>query len=271
MTPHFRLVALGGLLLAGMTAIGGYAIGQGPVADANAAEAQAVESSPVAGLDREALREEIRALLREEPELVIAAIEEFQLREQQRRQDMIAQALPQFLPQVEELVTRGERVLIHEGEDADITLLEFSDYDCGYCRRLQPEIKALLKSDPKIRHVVKALAMIGTPYPEMAITAASAQGDQAKVTAFHEAMMTSESQLTKPKVLEIAAEVGLDAAQIERDAESPEVRARIQRTLDIARALDINGTPALIFPDRLASFVTVDQLQAIIADIRAKR
>lgn len=264
-TAQTRLFATGGALLAALMAVGLLATGDGRAEDAAAAPAPA---EAAAGGD---FRAQLIDLLEKEPEIVIAAIERFQLRQQEERQQQIAQALPQFIPQIERLVSDGERVLIQGDEKGDLTLIEFADYNCGVCRRVQPEIQAFLEADPKVRHVVKALAYIGSPYPELAIVAAAEQGDDAKVAAFHRAMMSTDGRLTNEKVLEIAGEVGLDAKQIEADIEKPSVQERVQRTIGIARALEIEGTPALIFPDRITSYVTTADMTAIAEDIRASR
>ena len=263
-TAETRLFATGGILLATLLAVGLFATGDSRAENvAGAADREVAASGD--------FRAQLIDLLEKEPEIVIAAIERFQLRQQEERQRQIAEALPQFIPQIEKLVTEGERVLVQGDEKGDLTLIEFADYNCGVCRRVQPEIQAFLKADPKIRHVVKALAYIGSPYPELAIVAAAEQGDDAKVAAFHRAMMSSDGQLSNQKVLELAGEVGLDAKKIAADVESPSVQERVQRTIGIARALEIEGTPALIFPDRITSFVTADDMAAIAEEIRAAR
>ena len=272
MTAQSRLFATGGFLSAALVAIGVLSAGTGVHATGDEATTEAGSASATSGaLSKSEFREQLMEILKEEPEIVIQAIELYQLREEQRRQDQIAQALPQFIPQIENLVERGERVLVQGNPKGDVTLIEFADYNCGVCRRVQPEIQAFLAADPNVRHVVKALAYIGSPYPELAIVAAAQQGNDAKVAAFHRAMMASEERLTNEKVLEIAGSVGLDTGRIAADVESEAVAQRVQRTIGVARALDIQGTPALIFPDRITSFVTSDEMTAIAADVRGSR
>lgn len=234
-------------------------------------EAGSAPGGPNQGFDQERLRAEMRALLDDEPGLVVNALRAYELLEEQRRQEQIAQALPQLLPEVERLVARGERVMIQGAAEGDITLLELADYNCGVCRAVQPEIQAFLAADPKIRHVVKALPYIGSPYPEHAIAAAALQGDEQKVAAFHWAMMSHEGGLDEGRVLALAAEVGLDAQRLATDIETRPVTDRVERTFNLARALGIRGTPALIFPDRISAYATSAELTAIAAEIRASR
>lgn len=234
-----------------------------------AQDAAATPPSEMTAAERAALRAEIKAFLLEEPEILAEMQQALQEKEEKLRQEHLAKVLPQVLPEVEKLITKGERVL-DQGPADGVTMIEMADYNCPVCRAVQPEIAAFLKADPKIRHVVKALAYIGSPYPEQAIVAASLQGDEEKVAAFHRAMMAADD-LDDARVLEIAAEVGLDADKIKADIGGDAVRGRVQRTYGLARALDIRGTPALIFPDRITAYATADELETIAQEIRAKR
>lgn len=263
MTAQFRLLTTGGLLAAALLSIGAYAT--------HANEAAAPGPTAAAAIGKDALREQLRALLLEEPEIVIEAINAYQQREEERRAEQIAAALPNYLKEVEKLVEAGERVMVQGDPNGDITLVEFADYNCPVCRQVQPQIREFLKGDPKIRHVVKALAYIGSPFPEMAITAAAKQGDQEKVIALHNEMMGFDGRLSNDDVLAMAAKVGLDAERIKKEANDPDVRARLERTIAIARALNIEGTPALVFPDRITSYATSEELTAIVSEIRATR
>lgn len=243
----------------------------------------AAEETSAPKPDREALRAEIRALLQEEPELVAPGIRLFQEKlleerrqaeEEARRQQNAADGLllSQLLPELESGVAAGERVLVQGDENGDVTLIEFSDYNCAFCRRVQPTIQALLSTDKKIRHVVKLLPFIGSEYPEFAMVAAGLQGDQAKTTAFHQAMMAYQGQLDEAQVLEIAAEVGLDAARLAKDVDDPSVVERLSKNIEFARQVNIEGTPALVLPDRIArGAYPLETLTAMISEIRESR
>lgn len=242
-----------------------------PASAQNAAEsASGAPASEMSPAERAALRAEVRAFLLEEPELIQEAMAALEDKQEKARRDAIAKILPQVLPEVEKLVAKGERVLAQGPEDADLTVIEMADYNCPVCRAVQPEIAEFLKADPKVRHVVKALAYIGSPLPEQAIVAAGLQGDDAKVAAFHSAMMASDD-LDDARVMELAGEVGLDVEKLKADISSDIVRERVKRTYGLARALDIRGTPALIFPDRISAYATAEELAAIAAEIRAAR
>lgn len=238
-------------------------------APASAQSSGETAPSEMSAEERAALRAEIRAFLLEEPELLSEMQQALQQQQEQRRRDLLAKVLPQVLPDVEKMIAEGERVMIQGPADSDVTIIELTDYNCPYCRRLQPELLAFLEADPSVRHVVKALPYIGPPLPEQAIAAAAMQADEAKVVAFHRAMMDA-SQLDEPEVMMLAEEAGLDSDKLRADMESDAVAERLNRTLGLARALDIRGTPALILPDRIVSgLVNADELAAVIAEIRA--
>lgn len=238
-----------------------------------AAADEAAEGAPATSYDdaaREALRAEIRAFLLEEPELVEEAIFELRRKRDAEQRAHLAQVLPQFLPEVEALIASGERVLVQGAEDGDVTIIELTDYNCGFCKRLQGEISALIESDANVRHVVKAVPYFGSPFPEQAIVAASLQADQETVSAFHTAMMESDG-LDDEMVLLLAESVGLDSEKLVVDMESPEVVARLRRTLGIFESLGFQGTPAVIYPDRTGAYAPTAELAAIVAEIRDAR
>lgn len=268
MKKSFLRIAAAGLAV-GAAAIALIVAGAGLPERAKADDGAA---GPLAYSDeaRAALREEIRAFLMEQPEIVEEAFYELRRKRETERQEHLARVLPQFLPEVEALVARGERVLVQGDAEGDVTIIELTDYNCGFCKRLQGEIAALIERDPKVRHVVKAVPYFGSPFPEQAIVAASLQADQAKITEFHQAMMESDG-LDDQQVLDIAAIVGLDPERLLADMQSPEVEGRLRRTLGIFESLGFQGTPAVIYPDRVGAYAPTDELAAIVSEIRASQ
>ncbi|MEL6980563.1 MAG: DsbA family protein [Pseudomonadota bacterium] len=257
--------------LAAACVVGGLAAAALTLGSASQADEAKPEGSGAYSAEaREALREEIRAFLMEEPELVEAAIFELRRKREAEEREHLARVLPQFLPEVEALVAKGERVLVQGDADGDVTIIELTDYNCGFCKRLQGEIAALIERDPKVRHVVKAVPYFGSPFPEQAIVAASLQGDQAQITEFHQMMMESDG-LDDQQVLQIAEVIGFDVDKLVADMESPEVEGRLRRTLGIFQSLGFQGTPAVIYPDRVGAYAPTDELAAIVSEIRESR
>lgn len=127
----------------------------------------------------------------------------------------------------------------------EITLIEFYDYRCGYCKRAASAVTELQKEDPRVRVVYKDLPILGEP-SEIAAKAALASQVQGKHQAFHEALLASQAEMTKEEILKIAADVGLDATRLEADMANPEWQAVIEKNRVLANELGISGTPGFI-------------------------
>ncbi len=126
-----------------------------------------------------------------------------------------------------------------------LTLVEFFDYRCGYCKRAAGAVTQLQKDDPQVRVVYKDFPILGEA-SELAAKAALASRAQGKHQAFHEALLASKNELTRDELLRIAVDVGLEAARLDADMASPEWQTIIERNRSLAKDLGITGTPAFI-------------------------
>jgi protein-disulfide isomerase len=135
--------------------------------------------------------------------------------------------------------------------NGEITLVEFYDYRCGFCKRVAGAVTQLQKEDPRVRVVYKDYPILGEA-SELAAKAALASKAQGKHQAFHEALLATKSEMTRDEVLRIAAEVGLDAKKLDADMANPEWQAVIDRNRTLAKALGITGTPAFVSGMELA-------------------
>jgi protein-disulfide isomerase len=129
--------------------------------------------------------------------------------------------------------------------NVDVTVVEFFDYRCGYCKRAAGAVTQLQKEDPRVRIVYKDLPILGEA-SELAAKAALASRAQGKHQAFHEALLASKAEMTKEEVLHIAGEVGLDTKRLEADMANPEWQTVIDRNRALAKDLGISGTPGFI-------------------------
>jgi protein-disulfide isomerase len=129
--------------------------------------------------------------------------------------------------------------------NGDVTLVEFFDYRCGFCKRAAGAVTQLQKEDPRVRVVYKDFPILGEP-SELAAKAALASKAQGKHQAFHEALLASKSEMNKDEVLRIASDVGLDANRLEADMANPEWQTVIDRNRALAKDLGISGTPGFI-------------------------
>lgn len=151
----------------------------------------------------------------------------------------------------------------------DVTLVEFFDARCGYCKVVHPVIVEAISKDPGLRVVMKDFPILG-PLSTLAARALLAAHRQGKHAALHDALMRLRGEPTEAALQAEAARAGVDWARARVDMEAPEVMARIERNLALARALMVEGTPALVIGDRLIpGAVDLAALQAAVAGARA--
>ena len=152
-----------------------------------------------------------------------------------------------------------------------ITLYEFSDYNCGYCKRVFEPIQQLVRDNPDVRLVIKEFPILSQS-SLVAAKAAIAAEMQGKFGDYHIAMMTYRGQITDAVVMRMAAQAGVDIEQLKSDMESPKTMAIIQRTREAAAALEINGTPGLVVGDTVVpGAIGLDELVKLIAEERNKQ
>ena len=147
----------------------------------------------------------------------------------------------------------------------EITLVEFYDYRCGFCKKAASAVTELQKVDPRVRVVYKDLPILGEP-SELAAKAALASQAQGKHQAFHEALLASHADMTKESILKIAVKVGLDAKRLEADMTNPKWQTVIDRNRALARELGISGTPGFIVGNELVpGWLDLNGLKELIA------
>jgi protein-disulfide isomerase len=151
----------------------------------------------------------------------------------------------------------------------DVTIVEFFDTRCPYCRKLEPAMAELLEQDRGVRLIYKDLPILGPPsvLGSKAILAAQRQGGYEKLRA---AIMSAPPQTTKPMIREAALQLGLDWKRLEHDMDDPAIQARIDTNLKLAHAIGIDGTPALVIGGELIpGAVELVELQKQVGAARA--
>ena len=152
----------------------------------------------------------------------------------------------------------------------DATLVEFFDYRCPYCKRMNPTLRELLAADRKLRIVYKEFPILG-PVSVAAARAALAAHVQGQYEAFHNAMMAATGEITEDTVYRIAGSVGLDLVRLKRDMASPQIAAAVKANLDLANALDIHGTPTFVVGDQIVpGAIDRSAIEDLVAGARKK-
>jgi protein-disulfide isomerase len=132
----------------------------------------------------------------------------------------------------------------------DVTVVEFFDYNCSYCKRAMSDMLDLLKNDGKLKFVLKEFPVLGEGSMQAAQVAAAVRMQDKtggkKYLEFHQKLLGGRGQADKARALAAAKEVGLDVARIEKDMASEEVKATIEENFKLAEALGLNGTPSYV-------------------------
>ena len=223
------------------------------------------DSPPTPAIDKEAIGQIVREYLIEHPEVLEEAMQVLRMRREVADRERGRAAI----------IENGEALLAHPispvsgNPEGDITVVEFFDYRCGYCKRAFPSVMALLEGDDGVRVVWKEFPILG-PVSHFAARAAMASDRQGLYHEFHVAVMGAEEELTEDVVIEFATAVELDVERLRLDMEDPAIEAYLGETRQLARALGITGTPAFVIGDTLVPGV-VDEatLRAMVADARA--
>jgi len=167
-------------------------------------------------------------------------------------------------------VLRDPDVPVTGNLEGDISIVEWFDYQCPYCRKLEPELRQVVQDDGKVRLVLKDWPILG-PVSVVAARMALACKFQDKYHQAHDAMMGVSSRLTEPRIAELLAEAGIDVDRARRDLDTnaKTIDAILARNADQARAFSFKGTPSFIVGKfRVPGVLTMAQFEQVIADAR---
>ena len=231
--------------------------------------ALALDLDQMSDAERDAFRAEIRNYLLENPEVIMEAVAVLEQRqaEAQSKDD-------------EDLVRVNAEDIFEDGyswvggnPEGDITLVEFMDYRCGYCRRAFDEVHDLLDSDGNIRFIVKEFPILGEESvlaSRFAIATQQLNGDEA-YKSVHDALMTYTGAITETSLGRIADTLGLDPMVILDHMNSDEVSEIISKNHELAQRLSISGTPSFVMANQmLRGYMPADEMQKIAEEIRTQ-
>lgn len=231
--------------------------------------AQAVDLNAMSDAERAAFRAEIRAYLMENPEVIVEAINALEAR----------QAAAQAQADVELVQVNADDIFedgyswVGGNPDGDITLVEFMDYRCGFCRRAAPEVAKLLENDGNIRWIVKEFPILGDASllsSRFAVATKQIAGDDA-YKQVHDVLLEFGGDVTDVALRRIGDGLALDTDAILAHMDDPRVTEEIAATRALAQRLQISGTPTFVLGDELLrGFLPADQMALIVAEKRAE-
>ncbi len=243
--------------------VGAAALALGFCAGSARHPAATVEAAP----SPQAMENVVRNYLLQNPEILVEAQSALETKQAEAQQ-----------AQAKQVIAANKDALFNSGHDAvfgnpkgDVTVVEFFDYNCGYCKRAMPDMMAILKNDPNVRFVMKEFPILG---PDSVRAHIVAQAFKAlmpeKYQQYHLLLLGGQDRATEESAIADAVSLGADEAQLRAKMKDPAVTSAFQATYKIAQQLNINGTPSYIIGDELIpGAVGVDGLVERIAAVRA--
>lgn len=204
----------------------------------------------------------IKGYLMEHPEVILQSVASAQQRQQLVQAEQAKQALVTY----RDKLFADPLAPIAGNPVGDLVLVEFFDYQCGYCKAVHPDVLKLVETEKRARIVLKEFPILG-PASVIASKAALAARAQGKYEPLHNALMVHREQLDEATVFKLAASVGLDTEVLKRDMESPVVLRIIAENQALAASLGIRGTPAFLTPNRMSpGAIKLDEMKRMLAE-----
>ena len=220
--------------------------------------------SNAAEMPKDEFERRIHDYLLAHPEIILQSVNQLEARQKAAAETEV-QAL---IKDRAEEIFRDAATPVSGNPNGDVTLVEFFDYNCPYCRQVAPVMSKAEEADPKLRIAYKEFPILG-PNSTFAAKAALAANKQGKYVAFHRALYQVRGPVDPGKVKEVAVAVGLDLDRLNTDMTDPSIQTAIEKNLALAQALRINGTPGFIMGDQVLRGATdLEKLQAMIRTAR---
>ena len=214
---------------------------------------------------RAAVEALIERYIQENPDHILDSVRQYREREETR----IAAEQQSNLSNLKREIQFDPAAPVAGNSEGSVTVVEFFDYRCGYCKASLEMVMNLIREDPDVRVVFKELPIL-SPESVRAAQAALAAQRQGRYLDLHYAMMASRGQFDDKQIFDIASEVGLDLQQLKADMESPEILALIDTNKSLAGALGIGGTPTFIVDDQIfRGAIDAATMRKAIAEARA--
>ena len=219
---------------------------------------------PAQELTEERVKELVLEAILENPQIVMDAVTILQAREAEAAEAQAQAAMGENRDALEQ----DPNAPVLGNPEGDVTVVEFFDYNCPYCRRAASEVASLIENDGDVRIVYREWPILGEG-SVFASRAALAAREQDKYAELHEAMLGAEGRLDETSVMRIAEEVGLDIDKLRADMEAPEVQSHIDTSMALAQSLGFTGTPSFVIGEnRAPGLIDAEQMQAMIEMVR---
>jgi protein-disulfide isomerase len=263
------LAIAGGLVVFGARSVDPVAITEAhaaPLSDAQPAPAAAPAKSSFSADQKQEIEKIIKDYLVANPEVFVEVQSALDAKVEKEQ----AEKLKVVISENAATIYRAPKASVAGNAKGDITVVEFFDYNCGYCKRGLHDVVKLVDTDPNVRVVFKELPILSKGSEEASHVALAA-GMQGKYWEIHRAMLESKAHVDEAAALKIAEKLGLDMTKLKADMASPEVKAEIEKSEDLAKKMGVNGTPHFLIGDRSIAGAPddlYDQLAKNVTELR---
>ena len=217
-----------------------------------------------ADLSKEEVEKIVESYILQHGDVVLKSVDDFQ------RKDMEERRLHAVEQNKEELFYNEKSPFIGN-PDGDVTLIEFFDYNCHYCKDLFPSLKALSEGDKKLKIIFKDLPILG-PTSETSARWALAAQRQGKYFEFHQKMMEHKGPIRDDDLESIAKDIGLDLGKVKHDVDGTDVLIQLERNRSLAGQMNFSGTPSFVIDNvAFSGSVSKDELVQRIEEARAHK
>lgn len=227
--------------------------------------------APMAASAQDLTEEDVKRLaleaILERPEIVMEAVEILRAREAEAQ----AQAASEALDARRAEIVSADNAPVLGNPEGSVTVVEFFDYNCPYCRRAAADLHALMEADPDLRVLYREWPILGdaSVVAARASLAAHAEGGAEAYEAFHMALMNGSGRVDEAAIEAAAEAAGLDMDRLREGMEAPEVTAHIEASTELAEALGISGTPAFVIGSEVVpGVVPQEELAALVEEAR---
>ena len=217
-------------------------------------------------IERENIEGIVKDFILNNPEHIIKAIQNLRKREESRKHEKIKDNLINYQS---ELINDPDTP-VGGNQKGSVNIVEFFDYRCGYCKRALPDLIKLISSDKDIRIVFKEFPILG---PKSVIASKAGLSawiiDKSKYQDFHKSMMQAKGMLSESRIMKLATIAGYNVIDLKKTMGTPRIDKILEKTFNLAKALDINGTPAFIIGDQvIRGAVDLKTLESLVSEAK---
>lgn len=218
--------------------------------------------------DKNEVEQIIRDYLMKNPELLRDVMQELERKMASEENERRAGALKEL----GKLIYDSPRGIVVGNPKGDVTVVEFFDYNCGFCKRAMDDMMKLIATDPKLKFVLKEFPVLGQSSLDAAkvgIALHMQDKDGKKYLKFHQTLLSGRGEVNRDRAMAAAKDAGADMARLEADLKSPEIDASLQESGKLADALGISGTPSYVMPNEVVpGAVGVAELKKRVEAVR---